>query len=133
MSSFKSRPLKDIKSPVPNDITVSQSVEPLDITEFALGLGLQKSEILPYGEFCAKIKLSVLERLKEEKNGKYIVVTGINPTPLGEGKTTTTLGISQAIGAHLNKNVFTCIRQPSMGPTFGIKGGGKFLKVIYIF
>lgn len=131
--SFKSRPLKDIKFPVPNDIKISQSVEPLDITDFGLGLGLQKSEILPYGESCAKIKLSVLERLKDQKNGKYIVVTGINPTPLGEGKTTTTLGISQAIGAHLDKNVFTCIRQPSMGPTFGIKGGaagGGYSQVI---
>src|SRR5690606_610501 len=56
-------------------------------------------------------------------NGKYIDVTAITPTPLGEGKTTTTVGLSQALGAHLGKRVFTCIRQPSQGPTFGIKGG----------
>ena len=60
---------------------------------------------------------------KNSPNGKYIVVTAITPTPLGEGKTTTTVGLSQALGAHLSKKVFTCIRQPSQGPTFGIKGG----------
>ncbi len=63
------------------------------------------------------------ERLKDHPNGKYIVVTAITPTPLGEGKTTTTVGLSQALGAHLGQKVFTCIRQPSQGPTFGIKGG----------
>ena len=66
-------------------------------------------------------------------NGKYIVVTAITPTPLGEGKTTTTVGLSQALGAHLGKKVFTCIRQPSQGPTFGIKGGaagGGYSQVI---
>jgi formyltetrahydrofolate synthetase len=66
-------------------------------------------------------------------SGKYIDVTAITPTPLGEGKTTTTVGLSQALGAHLNKKVITCIRQPSMGPTFGIKGGaagGGYSQVI---
>ena len=65
--------------------------------------------------------------------GNYVVVTGINPTPLGEGKSTTTLGVCQALGAHLGKRVFTCIRQPSQGPTFGIKGGaagGGYAQVI---
>ena len=56
-------------------------------------------------------------------NGHYVVVTAITPTPLGEGKTTTTVGLSQALGAHLGKKVFTCVRQPSQGPTFGVKGG----------
>ncbi|MGA8872937.1 MAG: formate--tetrahydrofolate ligase, partial [Candidatus Acidiferrales bacterium] len=65
----------------------------------------------------------IRDRLKNSSNGKYIVVTAITPTPLGEGKTTTTVGLSQALGAHLGKKVFTCIRQPSQGPTFGIKGG----------
>ena len=76
-----------------------------------------------YGPFKAKIKLEILERLKDAPNGKYIDVTAITPTPLGEGKTTTTVGLSQALGAVLGKKVFTCIRQPSQGPTFGIKGG----------
>lgn len=110
-------PLKTLQNPVPNDIQVSQSVKLHDISEFALGLGLQKQEFLPYGEACAKVKLSVLDRLKDNKKGKYICVTGINPTSLGEGKTTSCIGLSQAIGAHLGKNVFTCIRQPSQGPT----------------
>ncbi len=76
-----------------------------------------------YGKSKAKVHLSVRDRLKSAPNGKYIVVTAITPTPLGEGKTTTTVGLSQALGAHLGKKVFTCIRQPSQGPTFGIKGG----------
>jgi formyltetrahydrofolate synthetase len=77
--------------------------------------------------------IDVRERLKDQKNGNYIVVTAINPTPLGEGKSTTTVGLSQAFGAHLNKRVFTCLRQPSQGPTFGIKGGaagGGYSQVI---
>jgi formyltetrahydrofolate synthetase len=76
-----------------------------------------------YGQTKAKVHLSIRDRLKNSPNGKYIVVTAITPTPLGEGKTTTTVGLSQALGAHLGKKVFTCIRQPSQGPTFGIKGG----------
>jgi formyltetrahydrofolate synthetase len=77
--------------------------------------------------------IDVRDRLKDQKNGNYIVVTAINPTPLGEGKSTTTVGLSQAFGAHLNKRVFTCLRQPSQGPTFGIKGGaagGGYSQVI---
>jgi formyltetrahydrofolate synthetase len=76
-----------------------------------------------YGKSKAKVHLSVRDRLRNAPNGKYIVVTAITPTPLGEGKTTTTVGLSQALGAHLGKKVFTNIRQPSQGPTFGIKGG----------
>ena len=64
----------------------------------------------------------MIQRLKQVANGNYIVVTGINPTPLGEGKSTTTIGLSQALGAHMRQNVFSCVRQPSQGPTFGIKG-----------
>jgi len=76
-----------------------------------------------YGDTKAKVRLSILNRLKRLPSGKYVVVTAITPTPLGEGKTTTTVGLSQALGAHLGKKVFACVRQPSMGPTFGIKGG----------
>jgi hypothetical protein len=67
------------------------------------------------------VHLSILDRLKEKENGNYVVVTGISPTPLGEGKSTTTIGLVQALGAHLGKKAFACIRQPSQGPTFGIK------------
>ncbi|RPI97684.1 MAG: formate--tetrahydrofolate ligase, partial [Candidatus Aminicenantes bacterium] len=76
-----------------------------------------------YGKFKAKIHLDVLDRLKDRPLGHYVDVTAITPTPLGEGKTTTTVGLSQALGAHLARKVMTVVRQPSMGPTFGIKGG----------
>lgn len=67
--------------------------------------------------------MKVLERRAGSKDGKYVVVGGITPTPMGEGKTTCLMGLAQAMGAHLGKNTFACIRQPSQGPTFGIKGG----------
>ncbi len=65
----------------------------------------------------------MLDKLRDRPNGMYVVVAGISPTPLGEGKSTTTVGLSQALGAHLGKRAVTCVRQPSQGPTFGIKGG----------
>jgi methylenetetrahydrofolate dehydrogenase (NADP+)/methenyltetrahydrofolate cyclohydrolase/formyltetrahydrofolate synthetase len=79
------------------------------------------------------VNISVLDRLRHRHNGRYVVVAGITPTPLGEGKSTTTIGLAQALGAHLNKRVFACVRQPSQGPTFGIKGGaagGGYSQVI---
>lgn len=74
-----------------------------------------------------------LLRLRFHSDGKYIVVAGITPTPLGEGKSTTTIGLAQALGAHLGKSAYACVRQPSQGPTFGIKGGaagGGYSQVI---
>ena len=115
--------LKDLLTPVPSDIEIAQSVEPLPVQEIAAELGLEDEELIPYGHHKAKISLSVRDRLKNVPNGKYIDVTAITPTPLGEGKTTTTVGLCQALGAHLDQKVITCIRQPSQGPTFGIKGG----------
>ena len=76
-----------------------------------------------YGPYKAKIKLEIFDRIGKRPNGKYVDVTAITPTPLGEGKTTTTVGLAQALGAHLGKKVIAAIRQPSQGPTFGIKGG----------
>ncbi|GIV63218.1 MAG: formate--tetrahydrofolate ligase [Bellilinea sp.] len=111
------------QTPVPADIEIAQQAHLKPITELAEELGLQPNEIELYGPYKAKVKLEVLERLRDVPNGKYIDVTAITPTPLGEGKTTTTIGLSQALGAHLGKSVMTCIRQPSQGPTFGIKGG----------
>ncbi len=111
------------QTPVPADIEIAQQARMKPITELAEELGLQPEEIELYGPYKAKVKLEVLERLRDVPNGKYIDVTAITPTPLGEGKTTTTIGLSQALGAHLGKSVMTCIRQPSQGPTFGIKGG----------
>lgn len=125
--------LQNLKTPVPSDLEIAQAAEPLPIHQIAEEVGLLPEELELYGKSKAKVHLSVRDRLKDVPNGKYIVVTAITPTPLGEGKTTTTVGLSQALGAHLNQKVFTCIRQPSQGPTFGIKGGaagGGYSQVI---
>jgi len=121
------------QNPVPPDIEIAQAATLKPISQVAEEAGLLPEEIELYGDYKAKIKLSVLERLADVPDGKYIDVTAITPTPLGEGKTTTTVGLSQALGAHLGQRVFTCIRQPSQGPTFGIKGGaagGGYSQVI---
>src|SRR5262245_10522139 len=115
--------LTNVIVPVPSDIEVSRSVAPIPIESVAVQAGILPEELEPYGRTKAKVDLSIRNRLADVPNGKYIVVTAITPTPLGEGKTTTTVGLSQALGAHLGKKVFTCVRQPSQGPTFGIKGG----------
>jgi formyltetrahydrofolate synthetase len=86
-------------------------------------LGLVEDDLDLYGKYKAKVHLDVLEKLKGRPQGKYVDVTAITPTPLGEGKTTTTVGLTEAMGSELGKNVMCCIRQPSMGPTFNIKGG----------
>jgi methylenetetrahydrofolate dehydrogenase (NADP+)/methenyltetrahydrofolate cyclohydrolase/formyltetrahydrofolate synthetase len=121
------------RTPVPSDIDIAQEAEIKPIMQIVEEVGLLPSEIELFGQYKAKVRLEVLDRLKDVPNGKYIDVTAITPTPLGEGKTTTTVGLSQALGAHLGKRVFTCIRQPSQGPTFGIKGGaagGGYSQVI---
>lgn len=122
MSHFTPIALK-LRFPVPSDIEIAQESDLKPITQIAEELGLLPSELELHGNYKAKVELSVLERLKDVPNGRYIDVTAITPTPLGEGKSTTMVGLSQAVGAHLGKRVFTCIRQPSQGPTFGIKGG----------
>jgi len=115
--------LNNILASVPSDIEIAQAATPLPINQIASEAGVEPDELELYGKTKAKVHLSIRDRLKNSPNGKYVVVTAITPTPLGEGKTTTTVGLSQALGAHLGKKVFTCIRQPSQGPTFGIKGG----------
>lgn len=130
--SFKPTKLKLLR-PVPSDIEVAQAAKLKPITQIAEEYGIRENELELYGPYKAKVKLEILDRFKNKPNGKYIDVTAITPTPLGEGKTTTTIGLSQALGAHLGKKVITCIRQPSMGPTFGIKGGaagGGYSQVI---
>src|SRR4026209_1779854 len=122
-----------LRRPVPSDIEIAQEAKIKPILQVARELGIKESELELYGPYKAKVKLEILERLKNKPNGKYIDVTAITPTPLGEGKTTTTVGLSQALGAHLGKTVITAIRQPSQGPTFGIKGGaagGGYAQVI---
>jgi formyltetrahydrofolate synthetase len=115
--------LSNLLNPVPGDLEIAQAATPVPIDRIAHEAGILPDELELYGKHKAKVHLSIRDRLKDSPNGKYIVVTAITPTPLGEGKTTTTVGLSQALGAHLGKKVFTNIRQPSQGPTFGIKGG----------
>ena len=125
--------LHNLLNPVPSDIDIAQASAVLPIAQIAAEAGILPEELELYGNYKAKVSLSLRERLQDQPNGNYIVVTAITPTPLGEGKTTTTVGLSQALGAHLDKKVFTCVRQPSMGPTFSIKGGaagGGYSQVI---
>lgn len=125
-------PLK-LLDPVPSDIAISRAQVPKQIVRVAEEVGIGASELEPYGAYKAKVDLSLLDRLKHRRNGRYVVVTGITPTPLGEGKSTTTMGIAQALGGHLGRPTFANVRQPSQGPTFGIKGGaagGGYSQVI---
>ncbi|KAG8013612.1 C-1-tetrahydrofolate synthase, partial [Nibea albiflora] len=116
-----------------SDIVISRSCVPKSIDHLAREVGLLSDEVELYGKTKAKVQLSIMKRLQAQPDGKYVVVTGITPTPLGEGKSTTTIGLVQALGAHMKLNVFACVRQPSQGPTFGIKGGaagGGYSQVI---
>jgi methylenetetrahydrofolate dehydrogenase (NADP+)/methenyltetrahydrofolate cyclohydrolase/formyltetrahydrofolate synthetase len=107
---------------VPSDLEIAQAAKLKPILEIAELLGLTEDDLDLYGKYKAKIHLDVLEKFKDRPNGKYIDVTAITPTPLGEGKTVTTIGVSQGLN-YIGKKVLTVIRQPSQGPTFGIKGG----------
>jgi len=117
---------------VPSDLEIAQAATLKPIIEIAESVGLSADDLDLYGKYKAKVHLDVLDRLANVPNGKYIDVTAITPTPLGEGKTVTTIGLSHALH-YLGKRVFTCIRQPSQGPTFGIKGGaagGGYAQVV---
>ena len=117
----------------PPDIDIAQAHTCLAISEIAQSLGLGTADIEQQGHEKAKLPLEVLAPREAFANGKYVVVAGMTPTPFGEGKSTTTVGVSQALGAHLNRKVVTCLRQPSQGPTFGIKGGaagGGYAQVV---
>uniref|UniRef100_A0A671P321 Monofunctional C1-tetrahydrofolate synthase, mitochondrial n=1 Tax=Sinocyclocheilus anshuiensis TaxID=1608454 RepID=A0A671P321_9TELE len=120
-------------SPVPSDIEISRAQTPKPISQLAQEVGLLPEELEAYGNTKAKVHLSLLNRLQHQPNGKYVLVAGITPTPLGEGKSTVTIGLVQALSAHLKLNSFACLRQPSQGPTFGVKGGaagGGYAQVI---
>ncbi|MGC9333623.1 MAG: formate--tetrahydrofolate ligase [Anaerolineae bacterium] len=114
--------LVELKRPVPSDIDIAQEAKMRPIIDVARQVGLTEDDLDLYGKYKAKVHLDVLDRLADRPNAKYVDVTAITPTPLGEGKTVTTIGVSQGL-AYLGEKVFTCIRQPSQGPTFGIKGG----------
>jgi formate--tetrahydrofolate ligase len=105
-----------------NDLTISRAARLRPLTEVARTLGLSDGDLEPYGSTMAKLRLDVLERERIRDRARYVVVTAINPTPLGEGKTVHTVGLSMALN-RIGKRALCAIRQPSMGPVFGIKGG----------
>ncbi|MCD6452570.1 MAG: formate--tetrahydrofolate ligase [Acidobacteria bacterium] len=107
---------------IPSDLEIAQSAELKPIVEIARELGILEEELEPYGKYMAKISLDILDRLKDRPSGKFITVTAITPTPFGEGKTVTNLGVGLGM-ARLGKKVINTLREPSKGPTFGIKGG----------
>jgi len=105
-----------------SDIAIVRKAKKEPIEKIAQKLKIDKKYLIPYGDYIAKIDLSILDKIKNKKKGKYILVTAITPTPLGEGKTVTTIGLSMSLNK-LGKLTSACIRQPSLGPVFGIKGG----------
>ncbi len=115
-----------------SDLEIAQRATMKPIHEIAEGIGLTEDDIEPYGKYKAKVSLDVLDKIAGNNQGKYIDVTAITPTPLGEGKTVTTIGLSMGLNK-IGKNSIVCIRQPSLGPVFGIKGGaagGGYSQVI---
>ena len=105
-----------------NDLQIAQRAKLRRIEDVAADAGILRDELELHGDHKAKVKLSILERLADRPDGRYIDVTAITPTPLGEGKTVTTIGVTQALCA-IGRRAWVCIRQPSLGPVFGVKGG----------
>ncbi|MCP3854851.1 MAG: formate--tetrahydrofolate ligase [Actinomycetia bacterium] len=116
----------------PSDLEIARAASPKPLGEIASMMGIGDHLLEPYGSSLAKINLDAIDELADRPAAKYVVVTAVTPTPLGEGKTTTTVGLGQAM-KHIDKNAVISLRQPSMGPTFGIKGGaagGGYSQVI---
>mgnify|MGYP004464147079 FL=1 len=105
-----------------SDIEIAQNAKMKDITEIVQNLGILPSELEPYGHYKAKINDSVFDRLREKEDGKLVLVTAVNPTPAGEGKTTVSIGLGEAMNK-IGKKAIVALREPSLGPVFGIKGG----------
>ncbi len=117
---------------MPDDLTLARQAKLRPILELARELGLAEDEVEPYGRYAAKVRLEAWERRRERPDGKLILVTAVTPTPLGEGKTTVAIGLAQALN-RLGKRAFVNLRQPSLGPVFGIKGGaagGGYAQVV---
>src|SRR5262245_27618012 len=117
---------------MPSSLEIAQEAELRPIVEIAEALGLSEDEYDPYGRYKAKVSLSVLDRLADRADGKLIDVTAITPTKAGEGKTTTSVSLTQGLG-HIGKSVALCLREASLGPVFGIKGGaagGGYAQVV---
>lgn len=114
------------------DVQIAQEAKMKPITEIAKGLGIEEDEVELYGKYKAKVSLDVLKRLENKPNGKLVLVTAINPTPAGEGKTTTNVGLSMGLNK-IGKKAITTLREPSLGPCFGVKGGaagGGYAQVV---
>jgi Formyltetrahydrofolate synthetase len=105
-----------------SDIDIARAAKPLPINEIGAKLGIPQSHLIPYGHTKAKISNEFLEEIADRPNGRLILVTAMNPTPFGEGKTTTTVGLADALN-RVGKKAALCIREPSLGPCFGMKGG----------
>ncbi len=105
-----------------SDLEIAQKTEMLPITDIAASIGIKEEELVLYGKYKAKVRTNIMDRIMDRPQAKYIDVTAITPTPLGEGKTVTSIGLGQGL-AKLGKNVINTLREPSMGPVFGIKGG----------
>ena len=115
-----------------SDIEIAQGAKMLPITEIAQKIGIMAEELEPYGKYKAKLSRELQARVADKADGKLILVTAINPTPAGEGKTTTTVGLGQAMG-RMGKNAVIALREPSLGPVFGVKGGaagGGYAQVV---
>ena len=114
------------------DVQIAQEAKMKDITEIAAHLNIDDEDLIQYGHYKAKIDLRVFDKLKDKKDGKLILVTAINPTPAGEGKTTVNIGLSMALNK-LGKKAISALREPSLGPSFGVKGGaagGGYAQVV---
>ena len=114
------------------DVQIAQEAKMLPISEIAGSLGIKEDELDLYGKYKAKVSLDVLSRLEDEPDGKLILVTAINPTPAGEGKTTMNVGLSMGLNK-IGKKTITALREPSLGPVFGVKGGaagGGYAQVV---
>jgi formate--tetrahydrofolate ligase len=109
-------------SVMPTDLEIASQIQLKPITEIAARYGIPREELEPYGDYKAKLKLSLIERFKDRPSAKYIDITAITPTPLGEGKTTSSIGLCLGL-ERIGKRTLGCLRQASMGPVFGIKGG----------
>ncbi len=120
---------------MPSDIEIAQAAKLRRIAAVARDkLGIAEEHLEPYGHYKAKVALAYLDSLKDRKNGRLILVTAMTPTPAGEGKTTTTVGLGDALN-HIGKKAMICLREPSLGPVFGMKGGaagGGYAQVVPI-
>ena len=117
---------------MPSDIEIAQKAKMLRVNEVAKKLGIAEEHLEPYGHYKAKVSMDYIDTLKAAPNGKLVLVTAISPTPAGEGKTTTTVGLGDALN-RIGKKTVICLREPSLAPVFGMKGGaagGGYAQVI---